>query len=401
MSGRFTQYTPKKQIDEYEPRDANMGGEGQGIKPLPLFSPVNYHARRRRRRQALLDDAEPRKGNNMNVPTKWLKIFTIGLINVIAIQSTHVAAVSSLSKNKQDEEIVVAEGTPLSLVTAQEISSKAVKAGDPVNFKVDEDLVVKGHVVVSKGTPATGSVINAEKSGRMGKAGKLGIQVESTMTVGGQPLRLRAAKGKEGDDKTNSTAALSMLVSGFFLLKKGKDATIKEGTKVEVYLDEEKRFRVVGSSLVAESAGGGAANPNVASVENAGGDNKGAEGMVTVYIYRPSKLVGKALEPTVFCDGVELARMDNGRFLTLRLKPGKHLIHMTDKKKGFDVNMGRDQEYYFRVGIEMGMWKGQGKLMLEDKEKAAPEIKKLKPLDSSKIKDHTMVIVESDVPKSN
>jgi hypothetical protein len=330
----------------------------------------------------------------MNFPIKRLKIFTFGLIYVLAMQSTHMSDAYSLSKNIQDAEIVLAEGTSINLVTAQEISSKVAKPGDTVNFKVDEDVVVNGHVIISKGTLATGSVINAEKSGRMGKAGKLGIQVETTTTAGGQPLRLRAAKGKEGDDKTTSVVVLSMLVSSFFLLKKGKDAAIKEGTKVVAFVAEDKRFRVVNSSLVAEPA-------NVATVENSGVENKASDEMVTVYIYRPNKLLGKALEPSVFCDGVELARMDNGRFLTLKLKPGRHMVHMTDKKKGFDINMGGGQEYYFRVGIEMGMWKGQGKLMLEDKEKGVAEIKKLKPLDSSKIKDQTMVVADGSTPKSN
>lgn len=331
----------------------------------------------------------------MSLSIKRIKFFTICLAYVIAIQSTHVANVFSRDKNRQDAEITLAEGTALNLVTAQEISSKTAKPGDPVSFKVDEDVSVNGHVLISKGTPAKGSVINAEKSGRMGKAGKLGIQVESTTTVDGQPLRLRAAKGKEGDDKTNSVAALSILVSSLFLLKKGEDATIKEGTKVTVYVGEERRFRVTAGALVAENV---AESSKSNTAEKSEQGNSSAQGMATVYIYRPGKLVGKALEPSVFCDGVELARMDNGRFLTLKLKPGKHIIHMTDKKKGFEIDMGAGQEYYFRVGIEMGMWKGQGKIMLEENEKGVAEIKKLKPLDSSKIKDNTMVVVNGTNP---
>ena len=336
----------------------------------------------------------------MNFPVKWIKTFTVGLIYVIAIQSTHMVDVYPHDKNTQDEQIVLKEGTSLDLVTAQEISSKVAKLGDSVSFKVDEDVAINGHVVISKGTLAKGSVMNAEKSGRMGKSGKLGIQVESTTTVDGQPLRLRAAKGKEGADRTNSTTALSIVVSPLFLLKKGEDAKIKEGTKVKVYVDEEKRFRVNGASLVAETTTEQATSSNGASPENSGAANISAEEMVTVYIYRPSKMVGKALEPSVFCDGVELARMDNGRFFTLKLKPGKHRVHMTNKEKGFEINMGRGEVYYFRVGIEMGMWKGHGKITLDDNEKGAAEIKKLKPLDSIKIKDRTMV-VESSNPVSD
>ncbi|HEX8921304.1 MAG TPA: DUF2846 domain-containing protein [Pyrinomonadaceae bacterium] len=316
---------------------------------------------------------------------KLLKVLALGLICLMASQSTALMAVSAQeTSSAQADEIVLAEGTTVYLVTAEEISSKKAELGDVVNFKVDEDVSVNGHVIISKGTPAKGRVMNAEKSGRMGKAGKLGIRVESTTTVDGQPIRIRAAKGREGDDKTNSVAALSLLVSSLFLLKKGGEATIKEGTKVQVYVDEEKRFRANGSSLVAVAVPEGAAK------------SEAMEGMATVYIYRPSKLMGKALEPSVFCDGVELGRMDNGRYLTLKLKPGRHTIHMTNEKKGFDMDMRGGEVYYFRVGIEMGFWKGQGKIMLDEREKGAAEIKKLKPLDPDKIKDTTMVVVSSN-----
>jgi hypothetical protein len=288
---------------------------------------------------------------------------------------------------QQDDVIVVAEGTPLNVVTTQEVTSKTASPNDNVNFKVDEDLVVNGHVIVTKGTLARGSVINAEKGGYLGKSGKLGIQVESTETVDGQPLKLRAAKGKEGSDKTNSTAALS-LISPVFLFKKGGEAKIAQGTPVTVYVAEEKRFRVEDSKLV-QLAPATAAPGDVSAVADA-----------IVYIYRPSKLMGKALEPSVFVDNVELARMDNGRYFTLKLKPGKHMVHMTNEKKGFAIDMGTGQTYYFRVGVEMGMWKGQGKITLEDSEKAIPEIKKLKFIGEDKIKDRTMIVqLEPSTPK--
>ena len=276
-------------------------------------------------------------------------------------------------------EIVVSEGTPINVVTAQEITSKAAKPNDPVNFTVNEDLVINGQVVVRKGTPALGSVINAEKGGYLGKSGKLGVQVESTQTVDGQPLKLRAAKGKEGKDKTNSTMVLSMVVP-FFLLKKGGDASIAPGTAVTVYTAEEKHFRVDGSTLV-----------TVAPVTPTATDASDA----IVYIYRPSKMVGKALEPSVFVDDKELARMDNGRYFALKLKPGKHIIHLTSDKKGYAIDMGPGQTYYFRIGIEMGMWKGHGKITFDESDRAIAEIKKIRFIGQDKIKAADVVI---DIP---
>lgn len=322
----------------------------------------------------------------MNPRTHWLKTLALGLLCLLTIQSTSLLAVFAQEGSAQATEITLAEGTALNLVTAAEISSKKAELGDLVLFKVDEDVVVDGHVIISKGTEAKGRVMNAEKSGRLGKAGKLGIRVESTTTVDGQPLRLRAAKGNEGDDKTTSTAVLATLVSSLFLLKKGGEAVIKEGTKVQVFVDEPRRFQVNGSTLVAVSM---PEDPNrLAAGEPA-----------TIYIYRPNKMFGRALEPSVFCDGVELARMDNGRYLTLKLKPGRHTIHMTNEKKGFDIDVRSGEEYYFRVGIESGFWKGQGKIMLQDKEKGVAEIKKIKPLGTDKIKDTTMVVASTTAPE--
>lgn len=282
-----------------------------------------------------------------------------------------------LATHAEQDAIVLAEGTPIRVVTAQDITSKEAKPNDPVNFTVDEDLSVNGQVVVRKGTAAVGSVINAEKHGYMGKSGKLAIQVESTQTVDGGRLKLRAAKGKEGKDKSSSTVALSLIISSVFLLKKGGEAKIAAGTPVTVYVAEEKHFRVEGSSLVAVAT----ENPSPANTADA-----------TVFIYRPSKMMGKALEPSVFVDDIELARMDNGRYFALKLKPGKHIVHMTDDKKGYAVDMGPGQTYFFRIGLEMGMFKGHGKITLDDAERATAEIKKLKFIGKDKIKAPDVVM---------
>lgn len=323
----------------------------------------------------------------MHFPDRGSRAFIIVLVFVVSVQ---VSLLATQAQDKPPEEVILAEATPLDVVTAQVISSKTANAGDTVTFKINEDLTVNGNVVISKGTLAKGSVINAEPSGHMGRSGKLGVTVESTMTVDGKPVKLRAAKGAEGASHSGSVIALSNVIGPFAILKKGSDIEIKEGTRVTVYVAEERRFRVEGSTLVA-------VNPSEKSAEGEAANAPDAS--VTVYIYRPGKLLGAALEPSVFCDDVELFRMDNGRFVMLKLKPGKHMIHMTDKKKGFAIDMGSGQEYYFRVGIEAGMWKGAGKLTLEDKEKAVADIKKLKPIGKDKIKDHTMVVTDEKSPQ--
>jgi hypothetical protein len=294
-------------------------------------------------------------------------------ILVIASLSAHIHA--AVYSNHLQDEIVVTEGTPINVAVVKEVTSKEAKPNDPVDFTVTEDLVLNGQVIVRKGTPAIGSVINAEKGGYMGKSGKLAVQVESTTTSDGQRLKLRAAKGREGDDKTMSTMALSM-INPAFLFRKGSEAKIAPGTVVTVYIAEEKRFRVEGATLVPVVM-----ETTAASAEAA-----------TVFIYRPNKWGGRALEPSVFVDETELARMDNGRYFAIKLKPGKHIIRMTDDKKGYAIDMGPGQTYFFRIGMEMGMWKGHGKITLDDRERGVEEIKKLKFIGQDKIKATALVV---------
>lgn len=282
-------------------------------------------------------------------------------------------AVSAILVKPNHQEIILSEGTPIKVIVTTEITSKDAKPNDAVSFTVTEDIAIGGHVLLRLGTPALGSVVNAEKRGYLGKSGKLAIQVESTQTVDGTPLKLRAAKGDEGEDGLTTLN----FISPFFLFKKGGHAKIEAGTPLTVYVATAKRFRTEGSTLTA------VVDPtaNAASYEEA-----------TVYIYRPKKMVGGALEPSVFVDDIELARMDNGRYFAIKVKPGKHLIRLTDDKKGYAIDMGAGQTYYFRVGIEAGVWKGQGKITLDEEKRAVPEIKKLQFIGQDKIKAPNLVI---------
>ena len=170
---------------------------------------------------------------------------SVALALALAVSASASAPFAALARTQTSApEITIPDGTELEVVTTEEISSKTATEGDPINFKVEDDVKVDGKVVIAKGTMVKGVVSNAQKSGRMGKGGKLSIRVESTTAVDGQKVKLRASKGKEGDDKTGTTVALVVLFGPLGFLKKGKDAKIKEGTKIKVYTDEEKKVAV-------------------------------------------------------------------------------------------------------------------------------------------------------------
>jgi hypothetical protein len=112
-----------------------------------------------------------------------------------------------------------------------------------------------------------------------------------------------------------------------------------------------------------------------------------------MHIYRNKHIYGSALEKSVFLDGAEIARIDSGRFITLRVDAGKHRLHMADEKLGLDVDMKSGGEYYFRLKLVQGLFGAHGRLVAIDSKKGAEEMKKLKPVDVDKIKDKSKVVM--------
>ena len=167
---------------------------------------------------------------------------------LISIITPSITSVSAASKNqdppKPDVEKVIPDGMEFTVVTIEEITSKTAAEGDPLTFKVANDVVIDGQVVITKDSLVKGIVAQAKKAGMMGRGGTLGIRVESATTVDNQKLKLRSSKGKEGDDKTGTTVALVVLFGPLGFLKKGKNAVIKPGTEIKVYTDEEKKVAI-------------------------------------------------------------------------------------------------------------------------------------------------------------
>lgn len=173
----------------------------------------------------------------------------VACLLLVTLLASAAPAPLAAQQPAQAEEFVVPDGAELSAVTTQEISSKTATEGDAVTLRLDDDLIVNKQIVIAKGTIVKGVIASAEKSGRLGKGGKLGLRIETTTAVDGQTIKLRASQGKQGDDKTGTTIALVALFGVFGFLKKGSDAKIKLGTKIKVYTDEEKRVRVRGGAV--------------------------------------------------------------------------------------------------------------------------------------------------------
>jgi hypothetical protein len=112
-----------------------------------------------------------------------------------------------------------------------------------------------------------------------------------------------------------------------------------------------------------------------------------AEGMSTLYFYRPRLYRGSAVRIGLFVDGAMAVNLVNGRWGSIQIPAGHHIIKPKDDQSGIEIDAEPGQSYYFRSGWgENGLFHGAHKnIMIVMKEQATYEIKQLKPLDDKDV----------------
>jgi hydrogenase maturation factor len=135
------------------------------------------------------------------------------------------------------------EDTPIRLKLTRTMSSQDAKLEEKVDFEVIEDVKVGDSVVVQHGGMAIATVTEAKPKGRMGKAGKLNMNIDYVQLVSGEKVPLRAVKGGKGGNHTAAmtgaivaTSIIFFPAAPFFLFMHGKDITIPKGTEITAYV---------------------------------------------------------------------------------------------------------------------------------------------------------------------
>lgn len=120
--------------------------------------------------------------------------------------------------------VLVPQGTPLTLVTLTELSSRRAQKGVQFPLKVHVDVLIDGLRVIPAGTEAVGVISDARDTGGLGVNGKLQV-APLYLTIGGETVRLTG--GAVHDGKTKGDAVVGML---FTELISGRKAVIPAGT---------------------------------------------------------------------------------------------------------------------------------------------------------------------------
>ncbi len=136
------------------------------------------------------------------------------------------------------------DATPVKLRINRNISSADAHVNETVDFEVLEDVKVHDAIVIPRGGMAWATVTEAQPKRRMGRAGKLNINIDNVRLTSGEKVALRAVKDVKGGGHqgaiTGAIVATSIVffpAAPLFLLIHGKDITIPKGTEITAYIN--------------------------------------------------------------------------------------------------------------------------------------------------------------------
>lgn len=168
-----------------------------------------------------------------------LTAFALNVPQVVIAQDTIPRPPAPVSSS---HEILLLDGTEISVKTVGELSGKNAAVGDVFTWRIAKPVVVNNYVVIPEGAPVKGTVTEAKRAGMMGRSGQLNIRLDATKTTDGQSVKLRTSQGASGDSRTGPTVVLVLLFGPLGLLKHGTEAIIKDGTVFPVFVDEDVKI---------------------------------------------------------------------------------------------------------------------------------------------------------------
>jgi hypothetical protein len=212
------------------------------------------------------------------------------------------------------------EGTPVKLRLGETISSETSKTGQQVPFEVTEEVDVQGVPVILKGAAALATVTDAEPKKRMGRGGKLDVNIDSVRLADGEKAQLKASEDNKAGGHvgamTGAIVATSIVffpAAPLFLFMHGKEVNIPKGTEITAFVEGDMRLQMASftSPSTAPPVAGSASITTAAP----------ATASLTV----ESSVPGADIE----VDGNFVGSTPS----TVSVMPGQHMI--TVKKKGY------------------------------------------------------------------
>jgi hypothetical protein len=206
-------------------------------------------------------------------------------MKLLTILAAVLIANPCLAAQQTGSKFVLETDTPVKLVLGETISSADERVGNLVNFEVVEDVAVNNVIVIPRGSNAWATVTAAEPKKRMGRGGKLDINIDKVRLADGEKVLLRAVKGGKGGGHQGAMVGAMVATSlvlwpaaPLFLFMHGKDITIPKGTPITAYVEGDA---VLDPAKFTPEADNSKVVPQPAPVEKAAPENSSVSGQTT------------------------------------------------------------------------------------------------------------------------
>jgi len=238
---------------------------------------------------------------------------------------------------------LLAQGTPLHLRLVNTIKVQEAKAGDPVGFEVTTNLWFQDVLVIPRGTPVMGELVEAFPARRASRGSRVKIAIKTAHSLDAREIRLTANPKFRGgapsgvgnaldatlgvgsaNEVTAMGATLALPVLGVVALaKKGKNVDVPAGQMVTAFLVEDLPLDLDALRVLP---------PN---------DDRSAGSQGHVHVLRP----GLGITANVYCNGIPIANLPRNHRLDLDLPQGYYRLSLS-KKKPAEIFVAAGEDYY-------------------------------------------------------
>jgi hypothetical protein len=153
------------------------------------------------------------------------------------------------------------EGTPVRLRLKQTISSAHAVVDDRIYFEAVDETKLNGIVVIPRGSLGVATVTEAQTKRRLGRGGKLNINIDFVRLGNGDQCPLRARRDSDPSNhygrEVGETVAATLVfwpAAPLFLLQHGKDVKIAEGTEITAYIASDIALETKDGAVVRSNA---------------------------------------------------------------------------------------------------------------------------------------------------
>lgn len=173
----------------------------------------------------------------------------------------HLAALCLPEGTLRTKDTVLSKGQPVRIRLLGKLDSSVTQKGQKVDIEVARDVVIGSELVIPKGTRGHGIVTEVSPAGRLGRDGKITLELKDVRTLDAVAVPLAF---DESTQKLNESMqlALGAGLAGFIVFGpvgalgaffvQGKDVNIPDGT--EFYVAVGADTKVLGMTLPVDTA---------------------------------------------------------------------------------------------------------------------------------------------------